>query len=204
MPGEHLARSVSQALHDAPAIPIDPRLIESCLDPQSRPSDAVFRAAWRHGIGSLPKSSRSGQLSGVTGHVGESVAELLFDELGCNMLWHFEGPLSGGHGADLIVLSPDARVIVVEVKATLRPGRWPRPTRREVMQLEVAWLDKDDNPGMANWGLRSNDVYAAVVVVNLAQAQWRCAVTANFRDVRAISDPSQLIDLVWLDGVPQS
>lgn len=197
--GVSFLRAVSQALHAAPPMPIDATLIDGCLDPEHRPLDVVFQTAWRRGLYSLPRSARSGQLSGVTGHVGESVVEALFDALGYHMLWHFPGPLSGGHGADLIVLSPDDKVIVVEVKATLRPGRWPRPSQREIVQLDEAWLDKEDNPGMANWDLRSEDVCAAVVVVNLAQCLWRCVITADFHTVRPISEPSALASLAWLD-----
>jgi hypothetical protein len=94
----------------------------------------------------------------VTGHVAESVVELLLAEVGYQLLWHFTGP--GRHGVDLIVLCPAGeRVVAVEVKGTLRPQYWPRLSRRELLQMSGAWVDKADNPGMANWELRSDDVY---------------------------------------------
>lgn len=89
---------------------------------------------------------------------------LLVDD-GCHPIWHLTGP--GRHGVDLVVLTPagDA-VVAIEVKATLRPGHVPRLSRREVEQMSAAWADKADNPGMANWDLRSADVYGAVVAIN--------------------------------------
>ena len=184
------ARAMSQALAAAPKIPFSADLIRSCLDPQTRPIDALFERAWRDGLGSLAGRSERGRLNGVTGHVGESVAALLLDELGHTVVWQFAGPSSGGHGADLIVLSPDDQLLVVEVKTTLRAGRWPRPSHRDLVQLEAAWLDKDDNPGLATWDLRSDDVHAAVILINCAQCHWRAAVTSDFRTVQAIAEPA--------------
>ena len=46
--------------------------------------------------------------------------------------------------------------------------------------MSGAWVDKLDNPGMANWELRSDDVYGAVVLVNFAAMAYRAAFTADF------------------------
>jgi hypothetical protein len=53
----------------------------------------------------------------VTGHVAESVAELLLDRERWQVLWHFPGP--GRHGIDLAFLTSDSKVTAVEVKGTL-------------------------------------------------------------------------------------
>lgn len=90
--------------------------------------------AWQGTLTELSPIERV-RLSGITGHVGEAVVEVMLDSLGYHMLWHFTGPLSGGHGVDLLVLSPDEKVIAIEVKATLRVDRWPRPPRRELTQM---------------------------------------------------------------------
>ena len=70
-----------------------------------------------------------------------AIAELLLDELGYHVVWHFAGP--GGHGIDLLELTPDTgRLVAFEVKGTLRPSRWPRLSRREVDQLvRVGWTN---------------------------------------------------------------
>jgi hypothetical protein len=171
-------------------------MVLECLMPAKYAADGYFLDAYRRGIARLGR--RPGQLNGVTGHLGESVVELLLDGLGYHMLWHFTGPLSGGHGVDLVVLSPDGKVLAVEVKATLRSGRWPRPAERELVQLSQEWLDKADNPGMANWELSGADVYGLVAVVNFADSAWRCAVTADFNTAMPILDPAELADLSWL------
>jgi hypothetical protein len=47
--------------------------------------------------------------------------------------------------------------------------------------MSAAWVDKADNPGMAEWELHSDDVYAAVIAVNLADMTLRAAVSDDFR-----------------------
>jgi hypothetical protein len=177
---------------------IEELLVLGCLDPGRRPADALFERAWRGTLASVSRVERAGRLSGITGHLGESVVEVLLDALGYSVLWHFVGPLSGGHGVDLLVLSPDGKVVAIEVKATVRAGRWPRPSRGELAQVTSRWLDKADNPGMANWDLASADVYGAVAVVNFAACAWRCAVTADFMTAQPVTGVGQLADLGWL------
>jgi Holliday junction resolvase-like predicted endonuclease len=75
----------------------------------------------------LPGSRRRGEkavVSPTTGHVAESVAELVLqDDYGYNILWHLE---PGIRGVDLIALSPEGdKVIAIEVK-----GRCGRGTNR--------------------------------------------------------------------------
>ena len=158
--------------------------------------------AWRGSLAALSPAERRGALAGVTGHVAESVVEVVLAELGYQLLWHFAGP--GRHGVDLIVLCPSMeRVVAVEVKGTLRPRYWPRLSRRELVQMSGAWVDKVDNPGMANWELRSDDVYGAVALVNFAAMAYRVAFTADFQQLEPVRDLDQLGDLGWL-GQPHS
>jgi hypothetical protein len=80
---------------------------------------------------------RAGQLDpcravrggGVTGHVAESVIEVLLDRLDWRVLWHFTGP--GRHGVDLLFLTSGDKVAAVEVKGTLIARRIPRLSRHE-------------------------------------------------------------------------
>jgi hypothetical protein len=64
--------------------------------------------------------------------------------------------------------------------------------------MSGAWVDKVDNPGMANWELRSDDVYGAVVLVNFAAMAYRAAFTADFQQLQPVRDLEQLGDLGWL------
>jgi hypothetical protein len=104
--------------------------VESCLDAGSA-RDRLFLSAWRGGLGRLTRRERA-QIAGVTGHVAESLVELVLEPLGWVPLWHFSGP--GGHGVDLVFLAPGDLVFAVEVKGTLwrdelracRGASWPR------------------------------------------------------------------------------
>jgi hypothetical protein len=89
-------------------------------------------------------------------------------------------------------------VVAIDVKSTLRVGQWPRPSRRELGQMSASWLDKVDNPGMANWDLDSDDVYGAVMVVNFASRQWRCVLMADFVTAHPVTTLTQIADLTWL------
>jgi len=185
----------SSALRRAAALPIDRDLIVGCLD-TTNAHDALFDKGWRSGPGSLSRGERN-LVAGVTGHVAESVTELLLDALQWHVLWHFTGP--GRHGVDLLFLAPDDKVVAVEVKGTLVPGRVPRLSRRELGQMSAAWVDKADNPGTAELGLQSVDVYGGVVAVNFADLTWRVGLTSNFAVLRPVLDVAHLESLAWLD-----
>ncbi len=64
--------------------------------------------------------------------------------------------------------------------------------------MSAGWIDKTDNPGMADLGLASSDVYGGVVVVNFADLTWRAALTRDFLVFEPVSRLSQLRDLAWL------
>jgi hypothetical protein len=184
----------SAVLRQASAFGLDAALVEACLD-LACAKDRLFARGWRCGPGSLTRAERCA-VAGVTGHVAESVAEVLLDGLDWRVLWHFTGP--GRHGVDLIFLTPDEKVVAVEVKGTLTAGHVPRLSRREVTQMSAEWVDKADNPGMAELALRSADVYGAVAVINFADMTWRAALTADFAALSPVIDLGQLIRLSWL------
>jgi len=181
-------------LRQAAAFRLDTSVVEDCLDVSAAP-DVLFAKGWRTGPSALTRSERCA-VAGVTGHVAESVTEVLLDCLGWRVLWHFTGP--GRHGVDLVFLAPGGVVVAIEVKGTL-VHRWvPRLSGRELTQMSAAWVDKADNPGMAELGLQSGDVYGGVVVVNFADMTWRTALTAEFVTLRPVISTTQLTDLGWL------
>jgi hypothetical protein len=184
----------SAALRQSSAFCLDTVVVQECLDPASA-RDRLFARGWRSGPASLTRAERCA-VAGVTGHIAESVIEVLLDRLGWRVLWHFTGP--GRHGVDLVFLTPDDKVVAVEVKGTLTAGRIPRLSRREMTQMSAEWVDKADNPGMAEFGLRSADVYGAVAVVNFADLNWRVALTADFLALLPVIDIGQLTNLNWL------
>lgn len=181
----------------APAFALDREIVAGCVDVAERPTDALFATAFESSLASLEPSQRRGALGGVTGHVTESVVEVVLESFGWTPVWHFAGP--GYHGVDLLLLGPGAeRLIAVEVKGTLRPQRWPRLRRGELAQMDVGWLDKSDNPAMKEWGVTSADVYGAVILVNFHDLLFRVGLTRDFATWRPVECLDQLEDLDWL------
>jgi hypothetical protein len=181
-------------MRQAATFHIDAADVEGCLDLAST-TDSVFARAWRFGVADLNRAERCA-VAGVTGHVAESVTEVFLDRLEWRVLWHFTGP--GRHGVDLVFLTPDDKIVAAEVKGTLVAGRIPRLSRREMTQMSAAWLDKADNPGMAELGLQSADVYGAVAAINFADMTWRLALTANFSALSPVTGAEQLTHLGWV------
>ena len=192
-PGETRAMRMS-VMRQAATFPIDAADVSGCLDPASA-TDSLFARAWRSGPASLTRGEKCA-IAGVTGHVAESVTEVLLDRLEWRVLWHFTGP--GRHGVDLTFLAPDDKIVAVEVKGTLVAGRIPRLSRREVTQMSATWVDKADNPGMAERGLQSADIYGAVVGINFADMTWRIALTRDFSELSAVIQVEQLTRLGWI------
>jgi len=181
-------------LRQSAAFAIDAAVVEECLDATST-GDSMFARAWRAGAASLSRTERCA-VAGVTGHVAESVTEVLLDRGEWRVLWHFTGP--GRHGVDLVFLTPDDKIVAVEVKGTLVAGRIPRLSRREMIQMSAGWVDKADNPGMAELGLQSADVYGAVTSINFADMTWRIALTADFSTLSPVLRVDQLTRLDWI------
>jgi hypothetical protein len=64
--------------------------------------------------------------------------------------------------------------------------------------MSAEWIDKADNPGMAELGLRSTDIYGAFSVVNFADMTWRIALTADFAELCPVTHTKQLTNLNWI------
>jgi hypothetical protein len=81
-----------------------------------------------------------------------------------------DSPSSGGHGVDLLMMTPDLeKLVAIEIKATLQPHRWPRLRSRRLGQLSPGWLDKPGNTGMSQGSSASGDVYSMAVFVQFAR-----------------------------------
>lgn len=172
--------------------------IERCLDERREPFDALFRRARAGGLASIDRTERSGHLWRVVGEVAESVAEIVLDELGYTVFWHITEP--GVHGVDLLFLSSDEAVLALEVKGTLRAGAIPRLTPSRLRQMSRGWLNEPNNPAMSEWELEADDLYAGVIVVDLATPAYRVALSADFEAYVPVTDGAQLVALRVLDG----
>lgn len=181
-------------MRQSTAFPVDAVVVGDCLDPASA-TDSLFARAWRTGPASLTRAEKC-TVAGTTGHIAESVTEVLLDRLEWRVIWHFTGP--GRHGVDLLFLTPDGKVVAVEVKGTLVAGRIPRLSRREMTQMTAAWVDKADNPGMAEFRLQSAEIYGAITIINFADMTWRIALTPDFSAIRPVIRLDQLARLDWI------
>lgn len=90
-------------------------------------------------------------------------------------------------------------MFAVEVKGTLRPRCWPRLRSGELTQMDLGWIDKSDNPAMTDWGVTSEDVHGAIVLVNFADLVYKAALTSDFTTWYPIDRIEQLETLEWLD-----
>jgi hypothetical protein len=193
-----IASRTPSPLSRATPFPLERAAVIECLNVKERPTDALFQAAFELTLAGLEPAERRGALASITGHVAESVVEIVLEGLGWIPVWHFEGP--GRHGVDLLLLGPSAeRLFAIEVKGTLRPRRWPRLRRGELTQMEVGWLDKLDNPAMSDWGVTSEDVYGGIALVNFHDLLFKVALTGDFTTWQAIEGLDQLEALEWLD-----
>lgn len=160
-------RVINVALRSAPSLPLPEAVVTSCLNLDGL-LDARFSNAWTNSLHALDRRERGGALAGVTGHVAESVVEVLLADVGYHPVWHFTRP--GRHGVDLLMASPTLdHVLAIEVKGTLHARHVPRLSPRAVLEMSAAWVEKGENPGMAEWQLQSADVYGAVVTVSFAE-----------------------------------
>ena len=197
--GGRRASDGRHAVNFAKALPLERSVVASCLDANARAGDATFETAFVQSLTALRPAARRGALAGVTGHVAESVTEIVLEAVGWTPVWHFAGP--GRHGVDLLFLGPgEERLFAVEVKGTLRPHHWPRMRWGELTQMDLAWLDKDDNPAMSEWGVTGDDVYGAIALINFAELRFKIALTRDFVTWHAIEQLEQLKTLDWLDN----
>lgn len=184
------------ALRAAAPVPIPEETIAACVD-LDKPADALFARTRRQGLASIPLPERRG-LARVTGEVAESVAEVTLAEVGLQVFWHIVE--DGVHGVDLLFLAPDESVLALEVKGTLRPGAIPRLTPSRLRQMSRDWLNGPDNPGMAEWEFEAADLYAGVMVVDLADSVARTAVSCDFESYQPLPELSALQNLAALLG----
>jgi hypothetical protein len=189
--------SARSSLRAASPFPISKRVVRGCVKP-SKPADALFEQARLHGLGSIERSQRSGHLARVIGEVAESVAEIVLAEQDYNLFWQIATP--GIHGVDLLFLSPDESVLALEVKGTLRRGTIPRLTPSRLRQMSREWLNDPANPAMAEWALQADDLYAGVMLVDLASPLYRLALSSNFEHYTAVTDLAELASLRELFG----
>jgi hypothetical protein len=52
---------------------------------------------------------------------------------------------------------------------------------------------------MAEWSLDADDLYAGVMVVDLARAEYRLALSGDFERYALVKELSELSSLAWLD-----
>jgi hypothetical protein len=190
------------ALREALAIEIEEGLVTDLVDPDDE-LDARFLLAWRGGLAALPSRLRRGALPGVTGHITESLVEVVLAERGYVPVGHHAS--AGRHGVDLVMLHLDSEMVfAIEVKGTLRPGHIPRLTAGERRQMSAGWVDKRDNPTMAGFDLGSDDAYGAVTAVDLAEMRLRVAMSRDFATFEPVTEEGQLDDPSWLRGQERS
>jgi len=65
--------------------------------------------------------------------------------------------------------------------------------------MDLAWLDKDDNPAMSEWGVESEDVYGTIALINFAELTFKIALTHDFTTWHPIDRIEQLRKVGWLD-----
>ena len=57
------------------------------------------------------------------------------------------------------------------------------------------WLDDPANPAMAEWSLRAEDLYAGVMVVDLASPLFRLVLSGDFERYTPVADLAELASL---------
>jgi hypothetical protein len=187
------------ALTGATAMPIPDSVIAGCATAARKHANAAldlaetaFTQVFQHGIGTVPPTRRGG-LHAVAGNVAEAVVRSLLVESGWHPLFDDASVASGGHGVDLLMLTPDiSKVVAVEVKSTFQLRRWPRLARGDVQQLAAAWLDGAANQGMTGNNLDSDDVYGMIAFVHFARRQWKAAVSHDLDEYRPILHEDEL------------
>jgi len=191
-----LATALSSALRTAPSIPLPVENVWDCIDShnaRAADAEAQFRRAFASGLAAIPIAQRAHGLNGVTGHVAESVVEMILAERGWTPLEHFEGPFSGGHGVDLAMATPGFdNVVVIEVKGTLTPRRWPRLAKGELPQLGKEWLQKIDNPAVSSLGMVPADLAVLAVLVQFGRRELKVAWSRDGTTVISIADLAEL------------
>lgn len=183
-------RAAQLALRSAQPIPVDPQVVEGCLDLTDE-RDLDFEMLWRGRMSDPRFRSQRRVLPGVVGHIAESAVEVMLAERGYVPLAHHSG--AGRHGVDLLMLHPASEMVfAIEVKGTLWSGFIPRLTGGDLAQMSSAWIDKPDNPAMAGAALESADVFGAIAAINLTDLVLRVSFTTDFAVFRPVAGDGEL------------
>lgn len=198
---------VKRALAAATALPLAEDIVTSCIPSQPAtpdgyqpltPTEVAFTAAFATSLPQLSPSQRIG-LQATAGNIAEAVVEVILADAGWNPLYHEHRPASGGHGVDLLMLTPDLKkVFAIEVKATLQRARWPRLARPHQQQMSPPWLDRISNEGMVDVDLQSADIYGMVSFVHFARRKLKFVVTNDFTTYEPVSSTDDLLDVAQL------
>ncbi|KGN39805.1 hypothetical protein [Knoellia aerolata] len=175
---------------------------ELVRDPERlAPLEAAIKATLTDGA-LLPAALRSSAVP-VLGNIAEAVVESLLGDRGWQPVYGDDQGFSFGPGIDLLMMDPTlARLVAIEVKSTIQPGRWPRLARGRSLQLTPEWLNGPGNTGMVEWGVRSDDTFLMVVQVQLRSRRWRCCLAGDPISPRPVTEERQLEDLDWLVPLP--
>ena len=73
-------------------------------------------------------------------------------------------------------------------------------TIHSLRQMSREWLNEPDNPAMSEWELEAADLYAGVMVVDLATPAYRVALSGDFEAYVPVTDGAQLAALRTLDS----
>jgi hypothetical protein len=106
--------SARQALRAAAPLPLSEVDITGCIESSPRteagelqltPAEAVFAQAFATSLQQVPQAQRAG-LQATAGNIAEAVVEVVLVDLEWSPLYHDERPSSGGHGVDLMMVTP--------------------------------------------------------------------------------------------------
>lgn len=189
-----LALTPRAALREAFAFAIPKTVVRGCVEP-SKSADALFERARIHGLDSIDRRHRSGHLARVIGEVAESVAEIILDEQDYNLLWQITTPASTAStcsSSHQTTASWPSRS-----KERCSPARFHASPSR-LRQMSRAWLNDPANPAMAEWSLQAEDLYAGIMLVDLATPRYRLALSGDFAHYTPVA---ALADLAFLRGL---
>ncbi|WP_127572497.1 hypothetical protein [Georgenia faecalis] len=173
----------------------EPRLLDD--PPRIAAAEALIEGTLVGGT-PIPAATR-GEVLPVLGNIAEAVVEVILEEQGWQPVGDDASGFSSGHGIDLLMLdSTLERLIVIEVKSTIQPSRWPRLAAGRREQLTPEWFDAPSNEGMVEWGLGAGDVHTMVAQIHLRRRRWRACLANTLHTAHPLVDLDQLASLEWL------
>jgi hypothetical protein len=83
----------------------------------------------------------------------------------------------------------DARLLAELSRRELVPALWlpsldERALTGRARQMSREWFNDPANPAMAEWSLQADNLYAGVMLVDLASPMYRLALSGNFETPR--------------------